>query len=416
MDEKQFQELVEKVGKEAAEKIKAAMEEAKKGLVTPEQLDEKLKGLKVDGKGIMIGEKSLEDILRDQGEAITKAQLSLSEPTKVKSIKEILAEKKGDIEKLFAAKQGHITLDIKAAVNMTTANTVDYDTNTIPVEAMESFSLGSYAAKRYGNQFISALADRTTVSSMEKYTIWDEEGDVEGAFAEVSESGLKPLMSADIVKNYAEAQKVAGKYVFSEEVHKFTPRIETIISRIIRDKMVRDYEAILRTDLTAVAASYTGTTLDGTVANPNDYDAIGAVCAQLESLNFIPNVIVLNPQDKWRMRLAKSTEGMYLFPMVTENGTTKVFELNLVTSTYQTAGTAKIAEAGLFKVEEEAMQVRMGYGITMNGGTAEDDFDYNRFRVIVETFVKNYLPTPYVGSVVDFNFNTVKAALLASQE
>lgn len=396
------------------------------GSITKEQFDEQMDAVKLKATNVIIGEgesaKSIADILRDQGVEIENLK-KMGGQAKAAEINLLgqLTKMKEDIRKVFNEKHGFVEINItKDPAVMTTQNTVDYDTNSIPVEAMESFSLGALAMKRYGKQFIANLADRITVTDMEKYTIWDEEGDVEGAFAIVAEGGLKPLLSADIVKNFAQAQKVAGKYIVTEEFEKFFKRAYTIIQRIIRDKMFRDYEALLRTAFAAVDVAYTGTTLDGTFVSPNDYDAIGAVAAQIESLNFIPDTLVLNPQDKWRIRLSKDAEGRYLFPVVTQNGETRIFEFNIVTSTYQTAGTFTLAESGLFKIEEETMTVRIGYGInvTESGGnvtSVQADFDHNRRRVIVETWFKAYLPTPYIGSAVTATFNTVKAALLAGQ-
>lgn len=428
MKEKGFQitEEEEKVIKGMETEINEAVKEMLKGLISTDDLNEKLKELQVTAKSVMIGEgehaKSIDEIIRDYGvdiEAIKRVNQNVAAAEF--SIKEQLVALKPQIEKVFKEKNGFVEINItKAPEVMTTQNTVDYDTNNIPVDVMESMSLGAYAAKRYGKQWIASIADRSTVADMEKYTVWDEEGDVEGAFAIVAEGGLKPLMSADIVKNYAEAQKVAGKYVITEEFEKFYKRAYIIIQRIIRDKMIRDYENLLRTAFAAVDVSYTGTTLDGTFENPNDYDAIAAVAAQIESLNFVPDVIVLNPQDKWRIRTTKGTDGRYVFPVVTQNGETRIFEFMLVTSTYQPAGTFTLAESGLFKIEEEAMTIRIGHGInvTTEGGnvtSVESDFDHNRKRVIVETWFKAYLPTPYVGSAVTATFNAVKADLLAEQ-
>lgn len=428
MKEKGFQisEDEEKVIKGMESALNSTLQDQMKGLITHEEVHKKLEELKIQAKGITVGEgetaKDLDEFLRGFGDQIKALQeANVKGAVAEFSIKQQLVKLKPEIQKVFKAGQGHVEINItKAPEIMTTQNTVDFDTNSIPVDVLESMSLGAYAAKRYGKQWLASIADRTMVADMEKYTVWDEEGDVEGAFAIVGESGLKPLMSADLVKNFAEAQKVAGKYVITEEFEKFYKRAYGIIQRIIKDKMIRDYEALLRAEFANVDVSYTGTTLDGTFENPNDYDAVGAVAAQIESLNFVPDTLVLHPQDKWRIRLTKNAEGTYLFPVVTQDGQTRMFEFNIVTSTYQTPGTFTLAESGLFKIEEESMTVRIGYGITVttNAGNVtavESDFDYNRLRVIVETWFKAYLPTPYVGSAVTASFDAVKADLLAAQ-
>lgn len=336
---------------------------------------------------------------------------------KVDAIRTALNSRMTEIEALASAKKGVIEFNVRAAVTMTTENTIDE--TDVPDDIIESFSMGAYVPKRYGYQFIGEIADRVTVDELEKYKTWLEEGDTEGAFAIVAEGGLKPLVSTALVRNVAEAQKVAGKYVITEEFAKFRKAAMKIIRQIIQDQMYRDYDAILTADLNAVSVGYTGTTLDGTIVDPNDYDAIGAVAAQIESLNFMPDVLVINPQDKWRIRLSKDLEGRYLFPVVTENGQTQMLGMRLITSTYQPAGTFILGESGLFKIEEETITVRIGYGITStsSGGnvtSVESDFDHNRMRIILETFFVAYLATNHIGSYVSASFATVKTALEAA--
>jgi len=336
------------------------------------------------------------------------------------NIQAILEKAMPEIERLYTSREKGIELILdvnKAAATMTTTNTTNNTTFSVPVEIIESMSMAAFAGKRYGKQFIADIADITTVNNIEQYTTWLEEGTAEGAFAIVAEGGLKPLVSYSLVRNYAQAQKIAGKYVVTEEFVKWRQNAYTIIRRLINDKMIRDYSALITTALNTAAAGYVGTTLDDTVVAPNDYDAIGAVAAQIESLNFVPNVIILNPQDAWRIRLSKDADGRYLFPTVTQDGTERIFALRVVTSTYQTAGYFTLGEQGLYKIEEEAIQIRMGYGIdvTTSGGNVTavtHDFDHNRMRVIVEMFFKQWLPTPYIGAFVRAQFSTVKAALL----
>lgn len=329
-----------------------------------------------------------------------------------------LEARMADVEKIFQGRgkvKDTVEINVRAAAVMTTANTVDEDTFSIPPELLESFSIAEFVGKRYGTQYIYDVADRTVISEIDEYKTWLEEGDEEGAFAIVAEGAIKPLVSTSLVRNFAKAKKVAGKYIITEEFAKFRKNAYSIIRRLIMDKMVRDYNAIITTDFQAEAAGYTGTALDGTITAPNDYDAIGAVAAQIESLNFQADTLVINPQDKWRIRLTKDAEGRYLFPMVTENGQTIVLGLRLISTTYQTVGTFTLAEAGLFKIEEEPVTVRIGYGITVTGANpvtqVVSDFDNNQLRVIVETFFRDYLATPNTGSIVTATFAAVKAAL-----
>ncbi|HYD90281.1 MAG TPA: hypothetical protein VEA37_02200 [Flavobacterium sp.] len=336
---------------------------------------------------------------------------------KINVINDMIEKRATDIEAIFKSKTKgkEVTFNVRAAAVMTTDNTIDETTNAIPADLIESFSIAEFVGKRFGRQYIYDIADRTVVAEIDQYKTWLEEGDEQGAFAIVAEGATKPLVSTALVRNKAEAKKVAGKYIITEEFAKFRKNAYNIIRNLVMDKLVRDYNALISTDFQGEAAGYTGTVLDGTITAPNDYDAIGAVAAQMETLNFIPDTLILHPQDKWRIRLTKDAEGRYLFPMTTENGMTIVLSLRLITSTYQTIGEFTLAEGGLYKIEEEPISVRIGYGITVTGASpvtnVVGDFDNNQLRVIVEMFFLSYLATPNVGSIVTAEFATVKAAL-----
>lgn len=415
MDEKQFQELVKKVGEEAAKLIKTDVEAATKGMLTFEQLEAKLAALTPEAKSIKIGEKSIEDILREQGEAITVLK-GQGTPGNSKSMKEMLSEKMGDVERAFKSKQGEVRLSLKAAAIMTTDNTID--DSDLPDDLIESFSVGAFVEKRRPRQYVFDIADRTTVQEIDQYKTWLEEGGEQGAFAIVSEGAIKPLVSMALVRNTSEYKKVAGKYVVTEEFAKFRKNAYTIIRRLISDKMLRDYSALLTTDLIADAAAYTATALDAQYANPTDYHAVGAVAAQIESLNFMPDVLIMNPQDKWRIGLSQDQVGQFYLniPVTDPSGETRMMGFTLRTSNYVPVGDFILGEGGLWKIEDEAITIRMGMGITDEGaGVYSSDFDNNRFRVIVETYFHDYIATNHTGSFVYANFADVKAALLAPE-
>lgn len=388
--------------------VKAEFEQKSAGFASKEDMTElQAKAAKVE---------ALEIALREQGTTIAQLKASGAGSEQKTSLKDLVEKHMAEVEKVFQTKSGFATLDIKAAAVMTTANTIDETTNSIPAAIIESMNMVDFVGKRYGQQWIEEIADITTVANMEQYTTWLEEGTFEGAFAIVAEGALKPLVSTSLVRNYAAAQKIAGKYVVTEEFAKFRANAYSIIRRLIVDKLRRDYAALIVTGINAAAAGYTGTSLDGTIASPNDYDAVGAIAAQIAALNFSPNVIIMNPADAWKLRLAKDDDNRYQFETVTQEGQRTVFGMRLVESTLQTVGFVTIGEAGLYKVENEAITIRNGYGIDVTGSSpvtaVVSDFDNNRFRTIVEMFFKQWLPTPYVGSFVRAELATVKTALL----
>lgn len=332
----------------------------------------------------------------------------------------MLEKNKDKIDSILVNREGEIKFDIRAAVPMTTDSVID--TTAIPDDVLESFSVKSFVAKRQPREYVFDLASRTTQANVPKYIVWDEEGDEEGAFAVIDEGELKPLISYDLVKNISTVKKAAGKQVYTEEVPKFRANAYNIIRRLISQKVLRDYAAILTTDLLAAAAPYVSSALDGQYANATDYHAIAAVAAQIEALDFMPDMLILNPQDKWRIGMSQDAEGRFYMPIPSGDPTAapRMMGFNVRSSNRVPVGTFILGESGLWEIVEEAVSIRIGYGATVVGGTSngggnvtdvKPDFDHNTFRIIAEVFFHNFIATPNAGSFVVAEFAVVKEAV-----
>lgn len=323
------------------------------------------------------------------------------------------------IERAFHAKAGSIELNVRAAVVMSTSNVVtDGD---IPEDILNSFSVEAFVPKRRPKEYIFNFINRRTVANITEYKTWLEEGDEQGAFAIVAEGGLKPLVSKTLVRNTSKYRKIAGKRVYTEEFAKFRREAYNIIEDLFNDQLLRNYAAILVTDLLSDAASYVSTALDGQYENVTDYHAIGAVAAQIEALDFVPDLLIMNPQDKWRIGLSQDSQGRFYtaVPMYTPTGEAQILGFRVITSSKMAVGNFILGESNLWKVEDEPVKVRMGFGINVtkdvNGFVTEveSDVDHNRFRIIAETFFHNWIATNHTGSFVYGNFADIKEILLA---
>lgn len=369
------------------------------------------------------GEKGVRHILTEQGKALAKLQETATATT-AESFRSILSSKMKDIQKAMQKREGFVKLNVRAAAIMTTENTIDGHAD-LPEDLIESFSIGAFVEKRQNRPYIWDIASRNTVAEIDQYKTWLEEGDIEGGFAIVAEGGLKPLISAGLIRNYSEFFKVAAKYVVTEEFQKFRKTAYAIIRRMIMQKLTRDYESLLTTRLLADAASYVGSALDGQYpANVvTDYHAVAAVAAQIEALNFKPDTLILNPQDKWRIGMSQDLNGQfYLYIPVTDpSGETRMMGFNLRTSNEVAVGNFILGESGLWNIDDEPIQVKIGYGLEVikNGEgevtDVEGDFDHNRMRVIVELFANSWIGSSNIGSFVYGNFDTIKEAVSAEE-
>jgi hypothetical protein len=416
--------------KELLLQIKGQFEEviSKKGFLTKKEMDEAVtlqmkafEGLDaLQLKGLLDPDKGVMSILRKQGEELTALKEKGVKPP-AKDFKMVLHEKMGDIEKIFKTKSGEVVLNIKAASIMSMDNIVNGE-EYLPEDLIESFSQGAFVEKRQPREYLADIANVRTVGEISQYKTWLEEGDTEGGFALVAEGGLKPLISMGLVRNHSEYKKIAAKYVVTEEVTKFRKEAYAIIKRLINQKLTRDYNALLAIDLIADAAPYTGSALDGQFVLPTDYHAIAAVAAQEEALEFSPNVLIMNPGDKWRIGMLQGNDGHFYLtiPTTDPSGQTRLMGFLVRTSTRIPVGNFILGEAGLWEVEQESITVRIGHGITVVGGTSngggnvtdvQGDLDHNRIRVIVEQYFHNYIASPNIGSFVYANFNNVKAQI-----
>lgn len=341
---------------------------------------------------------------------------------KMEWVKRMLKDDKfmGQVEQVMKTKAGFATLNTRAAIVMDIAAGTTVVDGDIPEDILNSFSIEAFVPKRRPTEFIWEIANRRTVAKITEYKTWLEEGGEEGAFAVIAEGVIKPLVSKTLVRNTTKYRKIAGKRIYTEEFAKFRQEAYNILEDLFNDQLIRNYAAVLVTDLITAAALYVGTALDAQFANPTDYHAIGAVAAQIESLDFMPDLLIINPQDKWRINLSQDSQGRFFVGIPQYNAKSGAIEMmgfRVYTSNRMTVGNFILGESKLYKIEDEPVTIRMGYGVTVTGANpvtaVEADFDHNRFRIIAETFFHNWIASNHDGSFVYANFADMKEALQA---
>ena len=283
----------------------------------------------------------------------------------------------------------------------TTANSIELEGNATAEEVIGENP--NMFMKRRGRQYIHDIANVSVVDKVPEVFNFYEEGDEKGAIATVTENGLKPQVHLKVVKNQVEAQKAAGYIVVTEEMLKWRSRLWAQIQRLFSDKITRDYEDLLTTKLIAEAASYANTAWDDSIENPTDLDAIIATVAQLEALNFSPDVLVINPNDKWKLAMSETKNGTLILPYIQQGGQFGLLGLRVITTTKVDAGTFIVGESGTWFVEEERPVLRTGL--------VNDDLIYNRYTIVGELWFLSYVPSNNDGSFVKSTFATVKEAL-----
>jgi hypothetical protein len=365
--------------------------------------------------------KGIYNVVKDLAENV-KAMQEVSTKTASANFESLLLKQMPEIEKVYNKKQGAFEFNLKVATIMTTDSAGAIEGNeALPPDFLESFSVGAFVPKRFPREYVFDMASRTTVADIKETKIWLEEGEVEGGFAVVAEGGLKPLVSGALIRNFSQVQKIAAKQRYTEEFAKFRKEAFSIIKRMINQKLLRDYAALLTTALLADAAPYVSSALTGTVPvdKVTDYHAIAAVAAQIESIDFYPDMLIMNPGDKWRIGMSQDANGQFYLqiPTTDPSGQTRIMGFVLRTSNRVPVGTFLLGEAGLWEIEDEAITVRTGYGVSVTGGTSngggnvtdvQSDLDHNRFTIIVETYFHTFIASNNEGSFVVAEFEDVK--------
>lgn len=365
-------------------------------------IGEKMKEMGLDAEKT----RKWEEALKEQGKILEKLRMGASESgqtTRADVLKKFIKERHEDIVKAFSKKeQFAFEIPVNKDASVITTTTAVSSTTGAQWRGYTERDPEFYYTRR-GRQYIRDVADVRRVRRVPTTMEFWEEGAEDGAFAVVDENGLKPLVDVSLVLNMAKKKKAAGMMTLTEEVIMDSDELALNLERLFVDKLWRDYEDGLTASLLGSATSYTSTSLNGTIENPNDFDAISAAALQVASLNFRPTDLILNTSDAYAMSLIKDGLGRYILPVVTDGGRLTIRSLRVTTTTKLAQGEFLVGEYGTWKVREGEAILRSGLN--------EDDFKYNRMSFIGEVFYNSYIPTNHTGSWVKGNFATIKEAL-----
>lgn len=392
------------------------MEEFKRGTIDKTALDARIEEFK---QGLTAGEiKALKDILETQGNDLTALRGKLdNKPAAAKTIlaklKEELDEKTDELAEIRMKRSGTVAFTMKgfhvgaqkaAAVTMTVDPGAGDASIVEQGSAAALLRLGDgpvYEIQR-GVPFILSFVSvgQTDAPAL----IWFDEVANEGAFAVVAEGAVKPLLQYKFERRTAEYRKVAGYTAITDEFTADFPRLVSTINRLMRVDVRNQMNSLILTDMVSQASSYTYSGLDDLVDNADDYGAIGAAIAQLQTFFYTPNVLVLNPADAWRMRLTKSTgDGQYLMPPFQWNGATYEFG-RVIVDPAVAAGNFFVGDGSVYNVDLRGeVIVRVGYN--------QDDFIRNQYSMVVEQYFYNYISNARKSGLIYGNFATIKAAI-----
>lgn len=415
LTEQQFNDLVAKVGTEAANKIKQEFATVEKNI--NDKHAESLKGLmKADDfekfkteeiAKLSEGLQKLEDATKEQGNvlnALKEGNINakpktledvISEPNTIKAIKEVQRKGAGNIE---------IPLNgimLKTAGSTSIGNSIQpmsappnspYLPAAAPLDATNFFGI------IYNPNFIINYVNRgrTNFSMLP----WVNETSVEGAATQVQEGAQKPLWNTRFKVEMSQAKKIAAMSTITEEFDQDLPGFTTIIQRLLTDEVARKWDDEVYSAVIAVATAYNITGLNGKVDDANLYDALRAAIAQIGKNNFNANFIGVNPVTNALIEMQKSaTDRLYLMPPFLQRLMGMLREGNKVTEDYALVGDIQQYNVDVYK----DLVLKVGYN--------EDDFRRNQFSVVAEVRYHDYISDNRKKAILYSNLNTIVSAI-----
>lgn len=400
--------------------IKTQMEEAikTKGFVTQKEIDAALKenmkafeGLDLKALGGVM------DVLVKQGAEITALKESGAGKTEDMSIRGQVAawqtKNKEVIQKIKGGQKADLPeFILKAATSpMTPANSL----NSSAYLPRPQFESGLHDVRRVMPTFWDYLTKGRT--SQASY-VWVNKNVPagSGAAAFIGAGVAKPGVSFELTTEISNAKKIAASEKIAIEL---LDDIEGM-SSFVENELMYQLKAKLNTELMTSVSSTTKPAGIQTISvpftltgidtdNPNNFDAIRAIVAQLRTGFFDgPITVFVNPVDAANMDLQKaSTSGTYLLPPFSTPGGKTVAGATIVEDNNVTAGRVQAAQLDLYRI-------LIYRDFTITYGWENDDFTKNLVTVIGEMRLHQFYSAKDAGAFIYDTFARIKAYITAS--
>lgn len=373
------------------------------GYISKSDFDTKMNALKEDADKATtdLGKKldNVEEIVKTI-QASSKA--TISEETKGMLREVIKANHKEIAEAVKSEKKLEFTFKAPA-VHMTNNGTVSAGSVTMPLS--DNFDYDPNVAKiRVDANFILTVIPNMQVSKVADQRIRREEAGKEGDAALTPEGEVKPLIQYKWTMTTTRRKKYAGRVEWSEEFAiDFEMLTVAIIDMLERDVVTKWQDGII-TEMLANATSYVSSAMDGTLVLPDNALAVIATQLQLQSLNYNPDVVLMNPQDVAVTMFQQNDKGEFLVKPYIDVVSKTLNGMRLVTSNKITKGQFLIGESGTYREYHTDYIMRTGqYG---------DQLIENEYTVIGEVFSLLSIAQLDLKGWIKGDLATIKTALL----
>lgn len=377
--------------------------EFRKGVITPEQLAEAVKGIEskiagaatskeiADLKAALDEAKTAIKELRNTKKSATESASTFGEAVANRIGEQLKGNKRAPYFEEFGVKA---VAPVTLAGNVTVANPAPVLSTIVDAEV--------YKINRAQGANILDYVDLGTTDLAT--IVYVEEVGGEGGAGVTPEGETKNATDVDFKEVANSAIKVTATVKISEEMLSDTPNLAQAVEDITSDKVYRKVASKVVDAAVENATAFNLNDYNGTVLDANMADAIHAALVQSEMSGFVPNALVINPVDFGSLRFIKSADGTPIVSYYGE-GRFPVFSesLAIIKRTDIPAGTFVVGDLKAVKVRYYRRSVELGFSGT--------DFVQNLRTLRAEDRVHIYVPSTEAKSLIKGEFNTIVAAL-----
>lgn len=375
IDAGEFKEIMEGISKTNGEFIESSVKknvsEATKGLMTSEQLTAKLEELGLKDNAIA----KLTEAVEKQGTELRKMLDGNNKSRIVKSIDELVHENSNSIKALADSDSGRFKMRISA----------NADKTIIERASVSSSTMG------YRLPTIGQLATRSLVMDQVFPTVNLSEADVKESngviryldvasetrnAAETAEKGTKPESAISWIERTAALQVIANTIPVTKQAYRSLGFVAGEIDRLLRRShaLRKDLQLYsgdgVSPNIKGIATYTTAATLSSLpnyqgLTDPNLYDLIANLSVYISNSKqgkYAPNVVLMNPADILKYKLAKAADGHYILPpFISADG--KVIDgIRVVETSVVTANTLVLGDFAYGTIyQSEDLVIEMGW-------------------------------------------------------
>jgi HK97 family phage major capsid protein len=369
---------------------------------------------KLEGVADQTELKAAFDKLEGEISALKEAKADNKE-TEIKSFNEFIAKtfmnSKEDIEKFANGEEKKITL--KSPVTIQTSNTID------AVGSASHYLLTAFTGiiSPLRKRILTYLQNVSIGTISAPHAMWVEELDEQGNPIFIAEGAAKPQTSVRYEEREMKVRKIAAFVKVTKEMLRDLPQLISYVQSNLTKRIdlatedglfVGDGLGQNLTGITEYAVAFTGGGL--TTTDPTFADVFRAIALQVEKANGIASAVFVKPDILAQMDVEKDSEGRYIIPPFRSPLTgNEVAGIRLISTNALGASDPDFVGGDL-----SVVQVRFREGMTMEMDRAGDDFTNNKYTILAEQELVQFVSANDVNVLVQGDMATAVAAITAS--